>query len=416
MAAERRVVIGSGPGALRAAAAVAAAGYQVTLLQQDGDPAGLLHPRYPNGTGWMSLADDERGFIERVLGPTVEAPDPHRAVLRRRHRYSLPMQPWQVGRLLDRHARLPALQGWLKARSSSTAADLAGGGQEERSYRDWVVRRMGGPAYHHLYRDYALRRWGADGETLAAGLARQSHSRPSPGPFQVAGGGYDEVLRNAAAFLRGAGGEIVVRAGVQGLVLEQGRVKAVQTAQGDVSIAAGADVYVAASTATVCGWLGDAATSSMRVDAASLPVLPRVIVALRGEVDGLPDDLHVLDEGAPFWRVVVPYGIEKTALFHTTLPAPGATLPDLAGHAAQVARAARELGSGDFDPATAQVEVLAEWQPSWSVSCHARLRRTLRLWTQLGIVGVGRAGTFSELDPGTELGFVRRLLLDGGTE
>ena len=56
----------------------------------------------------------------------------------------------------------------------------------------------------------------------------------------------------------------------------------------------------------------------------------------------------------------------------------------------------------------ARVERLVEWVPVWSRICHARLRRLILAWQGLGIVAVGRAGTFTPMDPGTEVGLVHR--------
>ena len=393
--AEKRLVIGSGPDALRAAAVLATGGYQVTLLQEGPTPSGMQHPRYPAGTGWMRVSDAAREQVEAVLGPVVEAPDPHRAVTRGGRRFRLPLSPHQVPRLLDAPVLMPAAWHWLRARLKGASNELLGGGQEERSYRDWIARRMGGPAYHHLYRSYAHRRWAHDPDDLSASLAQVHHGLPDPGPFQVAGGGYDEVLRTAERVIIEAGGEIITQAQVRGLVALGGRVVAVRCTDGELPVSG--PLWVALDPVRVCALLGEACQESLRVDAGHLPVQDAAIVVLRGEVDGLPDELHVLDEDAPFWRVVVPYGVEKTALMHIT--APQGSDGELI---ARCEAAALALGIGRFTP-TGEVERLQRWVPVWTCSSHARFRRTLRAWRQLGIVGVGRSGMLSPMDPGTEI-------------
>ncbi|MDG1479631.1 MAG: hypothetical protein P8R54_08565 [Myxococcota bacterium] len=407
--AEKRLVIGSGPDALRAAAVLASGGYAVTLLQEGDTPSGLSRPKYPNDAGWMRVTEEAWSRVEAVLGPVVEAPDPMRSVGCRGHRYRLPMKPHHIPRLLSGRVRLPAARSWLQARAKLASSELFGGGQEERTYQDWVARRMGGPAYHHLYRDYAFRRWGWDPADLSSALAQVHHAMPDPGPFQVAGGGYDEVLRSAEKVIIAAGGEILTGVTATGLRVQDGKVIAAVSTAGEHDVSG--DVWLALDATTICRLLGDACAEGMRVDASHLPVAMSVVTALRGEVDGLPDELHVLDEGAPFWQVVVPYGIEKTALFHTTILSPDARPPESELIRRCIASAGA-LGIGEFSEEGAHVEWLPRWMPVWRKNSHARFRRLLRTFGDLGIIGVGRSGAFSAMDPGTEIALVDRLMAD----
>jgi hypothetical protein len=132
-----------------------------------------------------------------------------------------------------------------------------------------------------------------------------------------------------------------------------------------------------------------------------------VRVGLTGAVDGLPWEIHVLDEDAPFWRVVVPYGLERTAIFHATV-GPDSRLPEDDDELARAfAEAAARLGLGEFSPEGAKVERLPEWEPVWTARAHATLRRVLLEWRQRGIVGVGRGGAFAALDDGEEIRLAR---------
>ncbi|MFT5684411.1 MAG: hypothetical protein ACI8RZ_005352 [Myxococcota bacterium] len=407
--AEKRLVIGSGPDALRAASVLASGGFAVTLLQEGSTPSGLTRPKYPNDAGWMRVTEEAWSRVEAVLGPLVESPDPMRSVCGRGNLFRLPMKPHQIPRLLNGRVRLPAAKGWLQARAKAASSELLGGGQEERSYRDWVARRMGGPAYHHLYRDYAFRRWGWDPEELSSALAQVHHGMPDPGPFQVAGGGYDEVLLTAEKGILAAGGEIITDVKATGIRVSEGKVVAVTSTAGEHDVEG--SLWLALDATTICTLLGDACSDGMRVDAEHLPVAMSAVTAMRGEVDGLPDELHVLDEGAPFWQVVVPYGIEKTAFFHTTFLNADTCPPDSELVRRCIASAAA-LGIGDFAEETAHVEWLPRWMPIWRQNSHARFRRLMRTFQGLGIIGVGRSGAFSPMDPGTEIALVDRLMAD----
>ena len=89
-------------------------------------------------------------------------------------------------------------------------AEVVGGGMEERSHKDWVVRRMGEPAWRHLYRSYAERRWGLPSEQLSVSLARMYHGGTDNQAVQVVGGGYDQALEQAQKCLLAGGGALTV--------------------------------------------------------------------------------------------------------------------------------------------------------------------------------------------------------------
>jgi len=174
-----------------------------------------------------------------------------------------------------------------------------------------------------------------------------------------------------------------------------------------------APIWVAVDPIQSCDGLGDACTSSLRVDASYVRLFPSVAIALSGAVDDLPDELHVLDgePDVPFWRVSRPRGTQNIALFEITVPTQGAVLDEDA-LLKQVVSAAARLGLGEFSKAGAFIERLEHWMPSWSRNSHARLRRTLRVWAPLGIVGVGRSGLFAELDPGEEVHLAMKMAED----
>jgi len=403
-----RVVIGSGPDAVRAAAVRATGeGAPVLLLLAHAKPEGVDHPELPVGIARFTVGDGERPSVERVLGTLVESPDASVAVISQGHVARLPMSPLDVPRLMEGRVARAAARAWLHARGRNALAELVGGGQEERTHRDWVVRRMGGPAWQHLYRDYAARRWGLPSEELACSVAHLHHSHgPGPVDQQVVGGGYDAALAVSRACIEAGGGEIRTGVEIEGFDVDGGVVTAVRVA--GESIPFEGRLWVTAPPSQVMGWLGSAAPEALIHEAKSLDVRPVLRTALAGDVDGLAWETHVLDEGAPFWRVICPYGVERTAIFHTTLSGPedpGPT-PEV------VADAARALGIGSFDPGRARVERLAHWQPVWRPTSQARVRRLLLEFESFGLIALGRAGAFAPIDPVEEVRLARAHLAE----
>ena len=397
----QRIVIGAGPDGVRAAAVLATAGHRVTLLQEAATPTGLRHPELPQSSGRMSTHDDVRELTERVLGPLVEAPGMGRGLLRGGRVAWLPMKRRDVASLLPPTRVLPAAKAWLDARQRVARTDLTLGGQEERTYRDWVVRRMGEPAYLALYKPWASRRFGMDADQLGVAVARVHHAWPDPGPPQVAGGRYDVALDLALEVITRAGGTVRAGLQVEGLELQGGKVAAVRL-QGGERLPVEGPLWVARPPGRVIDWMPAEVAAPHHHDAAAVRAADLLVVCLKGEVDGLPEELFVLDEDAPFWAVTSPYGIKEYALFMHTLPA-GAPEPDAAQLATRTAEAAKRLGVGSFSDQDARVERVTDHQPVWTVGGHAHMHRIVNLAQDLGVVLVGRSGSWSDIDPGQEL-------------
>ncbi|MDP6935540.1 MAG: hypothetical protein QGG40_21655, partial [Myxococcota bacterium] len=230
---------------------------------------------------------------------------------------------------------------------------------------------------------------------------RVFHSLPDQVTHQVIGGGPALGHSHAESVVRDAGGEIVTGVDVQRLVVEDGRVVAVETQEGTHDVEGA--LWVAETPGRVVSWLGDQAPSGIRVDGSKLKSNTVLQVALQGSVDGLPEEVHVLDEAAPFYRVVRPYGVPGIAVFHATL-SETMEVPPVELSAARFCASAPALGLGSFEAAGARQEVFESWQPIWLRTSHTRVRRILLYFDQLGILSVGRRGTFAFLDPGEEIG------------
>jgi hypothetical protein len=349
---DARIVVGAGPDALDAAAVLAAAGAAVTLVLEPGAPR--LETTKPAST--RGVAVDGR------VAP-------------------LPMRKRDLVRLLG-EAAPGVLAHYALARLASRRRQLEGVGIEERTYEDWVRRRMGAAAHDLLYASYAEHRFGAPTQELSVSVARLHHgARPQP-------------ARADRVDPRG----VEIRVGsVRRLVVEAGRVRRIELDDGTLDCDG---LWIARSPATIAHWLGDALDPALRVDAQRLVADSAVRVALAGDVP--LDEIHVLDRDAPFFRV---RRTESAVAFHVRVPQ--GTAVDESAIVDAVSAAAAKLGS--FSAQGARVDVVADAAPRWLVGTHARLRRVLAAWSALGIAGVGRSGTMSLVDRATEIAFARAL-------
>jgi len=397
-----RVVIGTGPDGLRAAAVLAARGESVVLLQQGPGPSGLVRPDIPEGDGSLRVPDGlERASMEAVLGPLREAPAPRLSVAVGSGVETLPLRPDRVGRLFPPARRRAAARAWLRARGRNALAELVGGGQEERTLRDWVVRRMGLPAYESLYADYARRRWGLDAGELGAGVARRYHSLPDARPRVVPAGSPADSFDWLADRVRRAG-EIREGVDIEGFHVEEGRVRAVKLADGG-SVDVDGRVWVEDTPRRAVRWLGEAAAPGLRVDAGRLIARDRVRVALRGLSLDAGQAVHLLGTGGPAWRVVGCGG--GTSVADCTLPEGMAVDAGLGRMvAAQVAAAG--MGASEPDPGAVEHERAAA--ALWEVTTPAVLREVLGPLRQAGVVMLGARGAVAGLGPGEALGLALR--------
>jgi hypothetical protein len=353
--ADRRIVIGAGVDALRAAAELAATGAAVTLVLEPGtareDPVSRTSTRGITLGGRVARLPMRRRDLVTLLGDAAPS----------------------------------VLASYTRARLERLRRKLEGMGIEERTYEDWVVRRMGPAAHDLLYAAYARHRFGAATNELSVSVARIHHGAPSVSAPHEPRESPDVEIRSGS---------------VRALALEDGRVRGIELVDG--SIACEPPVWIARSPAIVARWLGEALDPALRVDAQRLVADTVVRVELAGVAAHLPDELHVLDRDTPFFRS---RRTERGTTFDARVPAE--TTVDEAATVDAVVAVARRFGS--FSSAGARVDVRTDAAPRWLAGTHARLRRVLVAWDSLGIAGVGRAGAMSLVDPATEAAFAKAL-------
>lgn len=404
----RTIVIGHGPCALRAAGALSLTGQPVTLLLLSPHPLGLADPTLPAGRAAWEAATADRKEAEGILGALRPADDLRVGIQSDSDLRSLPLSVTQVHQLFPSGSRRAAAQSWLRARGRNGLAELIGGGQEERSYRDWVVRRMGAPAWEELYSPYVRRRWAPEADDLSASLARRVHGPTTETPRWVPADGRSASLEHARAAIRASGGEIKLGVQVHRLGLSDGQVDSVDTHDGKVSV--DGPLYTTVAPGHLATWLGDALPGTVRHDATHLEAAPMAVVGMRAQRPGAPDEVHILASQARFWRTVAVPGSDGRRAFHVTLPA-GQVPPDAGELIQEVATSARDLG-WEVDPEEATVDILEDWVPRWTATGHARMRVVSRAFREVGVHGVGRAGAFADLDPPAEVAYARHVARD----
>jgi hypothetical protein len=403
LATPEHVVIGAGPSAVRAAAAVGG-----LLLDPDEVPGGVRHPEIPEGDGLV-----EADFAPEITRAYGAAPDAGAALARglalRGQVHALPMDPREVLSLFEAPDLPGTVEDWARARAKRVAKRFVGGGLEERTYADWVVQRFGQSAYEHLFADYARARWG-DPDDLSVSVARQYHGLPAMGRAVAPG------ATPAEGWAALCGRLVERRAGVrvEGIRLGEKAVAAVITDQGEVPVAG--KLLCAATPPQVVAWLGEAAPEGLGFHAARLVARDRVQVALRCPRPELPPVCHVV--GAPFFMVsrhgALPGGQSEsdTLVAHLSLgpehPLRGAGDDALASAVAEALPGA--LGGGRVSPGGARVQRFTDYDPAWlATPWHPSQNRVMLALAALGILLVGRAGCHRHVDAGQELAFAEGL-------
>ncbi len=404
--AEPRVLIGSGPDALRAAAALAALGQRVLLLQTGPTASGLVDDSVALELPRFALDPSLDELARQVLGPLEACPPPRAGLLTEAGTTALPLSVNFDPRILPMHQRGDALRDFARARLRAGLADLVGGGQEERTHRDWVIRRFGAALWRTVYAPYALARWAAPSGELSSALARHHHVGGPPRVGLRATEPFAAQVARASALIAAAGGEIRVAARPEALIVEGGRIGSVRLSGGETLRPSG-PLWLALPPAQIAALIGADLPRPVAVDAGRLSVFGAVRVRVEGALpgDGAPFDVvQVIDPEARIWRLRA----DSPGHFLVDLTeAPDRPLPsedeDLMG---LVADRLSALGIRGRPVALCRVP---GWEPIWRANGAPILRSLLLGWMKLGLSAVGRAGAFAPLDLGQELAVTHRV-------
>ena len=387
--AEDAVVVGGGPGGLRAAVALARAGRRVTLLQEGPYAGGVAHPDIPVGRG---LTLEPGPVATAVHGPFRAVEGLERAVILDGRVRPLPLSRADLARYVE-PARLPAAAiAWGRTRGAIELRKVIGGGAEQRSYRDWVVQRFGVPVYERFYAAYGAARFGPPDE-ISCNVARVFHGVEREGAMYAPAAG--PALSTAG---------VDVRANVAVRSITTGQVET------DDGLFTG-DVFVDIAPQRVTAWLGDAASTELKSDVGFLHARHALQVLVRGPQD-LPFETHVLG-GAPFYRVTRPGllpgcgALEGHLLVHYALDA-GDPLLSLseAELGARTVEGLAAVGIAGASAEGARAQTLRDHHPLWVGTHLVRMRRYLIALDELEIVPVGRTGLHAPVEIAAETAYL----------
>ena len=394
------VLIGSGPCALRAAAAIP----EVQWL--DASPRVVDHPHLPIDMGLFE--DHGNSEIVRELAGAAPAVTLRSEMLAKGRRLELPFRRRELARMLPLQGAQRALTDWTKTRANIKAREVIGGGHEQRSYQDWVVYRYGRALYEQLHAPYALRRFGQP-EAAAIALAKIHHGvTASPGWARFgerATTAHESLLahsqREAADF--------------EGVEIKEGRVCAVYTDQGRVETER---LFWAGPLPELAEWLEGEIPEVLAVDMGRLRNRHRIEAFLpMPGAELLPDVLHVVDK-APFFRVT-PVSMQDNGELdgvccHMAVDdgSPEWGMGD-ARLLVQCAEALSILEIGRADESKGLLRRISDYDPAWQVGrWFPDVTRVTQALSGMGISLVGRSAAYRWMDPGQSLRLARTIGLD----
>lgn len=250
----RVAVIGAGPAGLTAAYQLAKAGVEVEVFEASGVVGGLARsiPLWGQTVDlgphrfFSSDARVNRLWLE-VVGRDYQMVDRTTRIYYRGRFFNYPLSAGNALWNLGPREAAGCVASYLRQqrRRESDAPDA--------TFEDWVVRRFGRRLFEVFFKSYSEKLWGIPCSDLDADFAAQRIKRLSLGEavknacglgrgqhrtlvdrFAYPLGGTGMVYERMADYIRGLGCELHLNRPVQRVVVEQGRVRGVEEAWGDV--------------------------------------------------------------------------------------------------------------------------------------------------------------------------------------
>ena len=274
------------------------------------------------------------------------------------HHFALPLKTRDLAFLLPEGKKLAVTKEWVQAKTRSLSSVILGGGREERSYEDWVVRRMGKEGYQNLYAPYISKRFSSDGSSLSAGLARILHfSSGTPSRFIV-----QHTLARDASWNQE----------VQEILLKEEKVYSLRINDRVVPIEG--KLKVAYSIPQVLDILPDA-PMSIRVDAKYIRYTDKKTCLIEGDFSSFTNQTYFLDAHDPL--ISMQKISQKMAWVEVC-------------HGVDISARLQQLSAKVLSTSHKR-----DWTPIWGSQSHFRYRRIACYLESLGIELVGRRALFS---------------------
>jgi hypothetical protein len=327
---------------------------------------------------------------------------------------ALPMTRAGVVSLFTPVQAVPAALAWTEMRVRQRFGEYLGGWSELRSYSDWVRYHFGVPVAQRLHLPYCTKRWGAPDE-IGSALARFHHGVVDEGAMLAPKAGPAGAIAAQLDRLKAEPHRVLVGGTIEGLRVEDGRIVAVATSQGEVDVPG--LLFSALPPDQMLTLLAGSLPRSIVGEAEHLRCRHGLQILL--PVDSAPDAFvtHLIDPGVSAWRMIRPEqlpGCESlagTVLLHLTVDEsdPFWTLPNTELRE-RLAAQLEATGVVKVAPGAVRVNRLPHHEPVWSTRFHPSWNRVMLAMNGLGLRLVGRSGAFGQFGLHGEMHLLEGLL------
>ena len=297
-------------------------------------------------------------------GVNVQKIDANSAIVFEERLFPLPIRPWMIPKLIPEGKRRKASLQWLEAKTRSVSSVILGGGREERSLFDSVVRQLGSEIYDIFYSPLIQKRFGIEGNNLSSLLARalffhgedrKSFVYHSP-----------QVPQDLA---------IVWNSSIEKLLVRDGRV--VSVVVNGVVYDVDELLYLALPIGQILSLL-EHVPKTIHVDARYISYRDESWVSVHGDTSGLSTETFFIDSAHP---VVVGHTLSShQAVFSFD---------------ASQSRDSLLLWLKDKNFTVEKEGTVSSWNPIWKIQSHFRYRRIATYLASLGIRLIGKRALFS---------------------